>query len=176
MMEKKYQLVAWTKNIADEENARLYVVPSVKHDLTGPLIKEVTECRKLQEKDGGYISIGLARRFIRVYEQSARLEIFTGNIDEAIRFYLQAADYCIWEDDTNWFDYDTDLGSYSYFCGKLSAEFVWYCEKALSLAHKYGRKPILEEERPKRTLENYLEHTQEKRDLGRHLKKMSAWK
>ena len=175
-MEKHYQLVAWTKNITDEENARLYVVPSVKHDLTGPLIKEVTECRKLQEKDGGYISIGLARRFIRVYEQSARLEIFTGNIDEAIRFYLQAADYCIWEDDTNWFDYDTDLGSYSYFCGKLSAEFVWYCEKALSLVRKYGRKPILEEETPKRTLKNYLEHTQEKRDLGRHLKKMSAWK
>ena len=164
-MEKHYQLVAWTKNITDEENARLYVVPSVKHDLTGPLIKEVTECRKLQEKDGGYISIGLARRFIRAYEQSARLEIFTGNIDEAIRFYLQAADYCIWEDDTNWAYYDTDFGSYSYFCGALRHEFVWYCEQALSLAHKYGYELILDEKRPKRTLKIYLEHTQLDRDL-----------
>lgn len=176
MMEKKYQLVAWTKNITDKENARLYVVPSVKHDLTEPLIKEVTECRKQEEKDGGHICIELARRFIRVYEQSARLEILTGNIDQAIRFFLQAADYCIWEDSFNWTYYDTDLGSYSHFCGELRHEFELYCEKALSLARKYGFEHILKEKRPKRTLEHYWEHTQEARDLKRHLKKMSAWK
>ena len=175
MMEKKYQLVAWTKNITDKENARLYVVPSVKSDLIEPLIKEVTACRKLEKKDGGYISIELARRFIRVYEQSARLEILTGNIDQAIRFFLQAAHYCILEDDLNWFDYDTDLGSYSYFCGKLSAEFVYYCEKALSLARKYGFELILKEKSPKRTLKLYWEHTKEGRDLKRHLRSMSAW-
>ena len=175
MMEKKYQLVAWTKNITDKENARLFVVPSVKLDLIEPFIKEVTECRKLEEKDGGYISLELARRFIRVYEQSARLEILTGNIDEAIRFFLQAADYCIWEDSFNWVYYDTDLGSYSYFCGKLNKEFIWYCEKALSLARKYGFEHILEEERPKRIMELYWEQNQEGRDLEKHLKEMSAW-
>ena len=164
-MDKHYQLVAWTKNITDEENARLYVVPSVKLDLDEPLIKEVTECRRLQEKDGGHISTKLARRFIRAYEQSARLEIFTGNIDEAIRFYLQAADYCIWEDDTNWAYYDTDFGSYSCFCGALRHEFVWYCEQALSLARKYGYEPVLHEERPQRTMELYREHTQLDRDF-----------
>ena len=175
MMEKKYQLVAWTKNITDKENARVYVVPSVKLDLVEPLIKEVAECRKLQEKNGGHISIELARRLIRVYDQSARFEILTGNIDQAIRFFLQAADYCIREDDLNWFDYDTDLGSYSYFCGALSNEFVWYCEKALSLARKYGLEHILAEKNPKWTLNLYWEHTQEGRDLKRHLKEMSAW-
>ena len=174
-MEKKYQLVAWTKNITDKENPRLYVVPSVKLDLIEPLIKEVTECRKQQKKDGGYISLKLARRFIRVYEQSARLEILTGNIDQAIRFLLQAANYCIWEDDENWVYYDTDLGSYSYFCGELSSEFILYCEKALSLARKYGYKLVLQEKSPKRTLKIYWEQTQEGRDLGRHLKEMSAW-
>ena len=174
-MEKKYQLVAWTKNITDKENARLYVTPSVKYDLIEPLIKEVTECRKKRKKDGGHINIKLARRFIKVYDQSARLEILTGNIDEAIRFFLQAADYCIWEDDLNWVDYDTDLGSYSYFCGALSNEFVYYCEKAISLARKYGFEYILEEKKTKRTLKLYREHTQEGRDLKRHLKKMSAW-
>ena len=175
-MEKKYQLVAWTKNITDKEDARLYVVPSVKSDLIEPLIKEVTECRKQEEKDGGYISIKLARRFIRVYEQSARLEILTGNIEQAIRFYLQAADYCIWEDSFNWTYYDTDLGSYSHFCGELRHEFSWYCEKALSLARKYSCEHILEEQRPQRTLKLYLEDTQIERDLERHLKEMSAWK
>ena len=90
-MEKKYQLVAWTKNITDKENARLYVVPSVMCDLIEPLLKEVTQCRKKQAKDGGHISLELARRFIKVYEQSAELEILTGNIDQAIRFFMQAA-------------------------------------------------------------------------------------
>ena len=175
MMEKKYQLVAWTKNITDKENARLYVVPSVKYDLIEPLIKEVAECRKQQEKNGGPISPRLARRFIRVYEQSARLEILTGNIDQGIRFFLQAADYCIWEDGDNWVYYDTDLGSYSYFCGKLRYEFLWYCEKALSLARRYGFEHVLEEKEPKRTMESYWEQTQEERDLGRHLKEMSVW-
>ena len=165
-MEKKYQLVAWTKDITDKENARLYVVPSVKYDLDEPLIKEVSECLKQQEKNGGYISTKLARRFIKVYEKSARLEILTGNIDQAIRFYLQAADYCIWEDDLNWAYYDTDSCSYSCFCGALRHEFVWYCEKALSLAHKYGFELILKEERPKRTLNLYWEHTQLDRDFA----------
>ena len=175
MMEKKYQLVAWTKDITDKENARLYVVPSVKLDLIEPLIKEHAECRKQEEKEGGYISLKLARRLIRVYEQSAGLEILTGNIDDAIRFYLQAADYCIWEDSFNWAYYDTDLGSYSLFCGELRYEFVWYCEEAIELARKHGFKHVLQEKKCKRTLELYLEHTQEERDLERHLQEMSAW-
>lgn len=174
MMEKKYQLVAWTRNITDKENARLYVIPSVKHDLTEPFITEVTECRNQQEKDGGYVSTELARRFIRVYEQSARFEILTGNIADAIRYILLAADCCIeedaWNDDLNWVYYDTDLGSYSYFCGKLRNEFIRYCEEALSLAHKYRFEQILEEHTPKRTLELYWEQIAEGRDLERHLR------
>ena len=175
MMEKKYQLVAWTKNITDKENARLYVIPSVEHELIEPFITEVTECRNQQEKDGGFISLELARRFIRVYEQSARFEILTGNIGHAIGFLLQAADYCILEDDRNWVYYDTDLGSYAYYCGELRNEFLNYCEEALSLAHKYGFKQILDEKRHKWTVELYLEQTKEERDLERHLKEMSAW-
>ena len=175
MMEKKYQLVAWTQNITDKENARLYVIPSVKLDLSMHLIKEVAECHKLKEKDGGHISSKLARRFIRAYDQSARFEILTGYIDQAIRFFLQAADYCIWEDGDNWTYWDSDLGSYCYFCGKLRDKFIWYCEKAISLAGKYGFEHILEEKDPKRTMEHYWEQTQMERDLERHLKEMSVW-
>ena len=174
-MEKKYQLVAWTKNITDKENARLYVVPSVKSDLIKPLIKEIAKCRRQMEKDNGHVSLELARRFIRVYEQCAELEILTGNIAQAIRFFLLAANYCTWEDSFYWDYYDTDLGSNSCFCGALLHEFIWYCEKALSLARKYGFEHILKEKRSKQTLKLYLEHTQEKRDQERHLRKMSAW-
>ena len=78
MMEKKYQLVAWTKNITDRENARLYVVPSVELDLMEPLITEVSECQRLQKKDGGRVSPQLARRFIistMPYDLSFRQQI-----------------------------------------------------------------------------------------------------
>ena len=175
-MEKTYQLVAWTQNIADKENARLYVIPSVEHDLTEHLVTEITECRKRLEKDNGYISVDLARRFIRAYEQSARLDILTGHIDHAIRFLLHAADYCILEDGgVNWVYYDTDLGNYSYYCGELRDEFMRFCEEALSLAHKYGFEQILDDRALKRTLEIYWEQTKEERDLKRHLKEMSGW-
>ena len=169
MMEKKYQLVAWTKHITDRENARLYVVPSVELELTEPLITEITECRRQEENDRGYISLELARRFIKAYEQSARLEILTGNIDSAIRFLLQAADYCIWEDSCNWAYYDTDLGNYTIFCGKLRHEFETLCEEAIALARKHGLEIVLLEKNPKRTLEHYWDHTQLERDMERYL-------
>ena len=176
MMEKKYQLVAWTRNITDAENARLFVIPSVENDLIEPFTEEIRRCRKKLKRNNGYLSNGLARRFVRVYEQSARLDILTGHIDGAIRFLLLAADYCIYEDCFNWTYWDTDLGSYSYFCGALGNEFVRLCEEALSLAKRHGFEHILEEPEPRRTLKLYLEHTQSKRDLGRHIKRMSAWR
>lgn len=176
MMEKKYQLVAWTRNSSDKENARLYVVPSVEIELLEPLITEVSECRKEQQKAGGFISLGLARRFIKVYEQSARLDMLTGHIDDAIRFFLLAADFCIDDDDVNWVYDDTDLGHYSYFCGELRHEFERLCEEAISLAGKYGLEHVLKEEKPKRTLSQYYEHTQEERDLQNHLREMESWR
>ena len=51
------------------------------------------------------------------------------HFDYAIRFLLQAADYCIWEDDYN----------SPYY------QFVAYCEEAISLARKYGFEYVLEE-------------------------------
>ena len=143
MMEKKSELVAWTKNITDMENARLYVVPEVELDLIEPLISEVTECRKEQEKAGGHISLELAQRFVRVYEQSARLDILMGNIDYAIRSLLLAAEYCILEGDQGRSDCDTDLESR----GTLREQFVEFCQEAISLAGKYGFKHVLKEKR-----------------------------
>ena len=176
MMEKKYQLVAWTRNSSDKENARLYVVPSVEIDLLEPLVTELRECRKEQHQADGVISIGLARRFIKINEQAARLYILTGHIDDAIRFFLLAADFCIYEDDLNWACYDTDLGNYSHFCGVLRHEFESLCEEAISLAGKYSLENVLKEDKPKRTLTYYYEHTQEERDLQNHLREMESWR
>lgn len=116
MEEKKYELVAWTRNITDVENARLYMVPSVEYELLEPLFAEVCECRKEMERAGGSVSPELAGRFARVYEQSARLDLLTGHIDSAIRFLRLAADYC----------------------GELPHESARLCEEAAMLARKHG--------------------------------------
>ena len=131
-MEKKYELVAWTRNITDQENARLNAVPDVMIDLLEPLIDKVCECRWEQERNDGYIDPKLARKFAKVYYQSAQLDIFTGNFSYAIRFLLQAADYCCHEE--------------------LQDDFLRYCEEALELASKKGLEHVLNEAKPKRTL------------------------
>ena len=176
MMEKKYQLVAWTRNITDKENARLCLIPSVENDLLEPMVTEISQCRKAEKKAGGEISLKLARRFVRAYERSARFDILTGHMDSAVRFLLKAADYCIYEDSFNWNYWDTDLGNYSYFCGELRHEFVRLCEEAISLARKHGFEYILQEPCPKRTISLYLEHTQEERDLKKYLRSISGWR
>ena len=68
MMEKKYQLVAWTKDITNKKNTRLYAIPSIELEIEGPYIKEIDRCHRLQEKANGHLSYELAKRFVQAYE------------------------------------------------------------------------------------------------------------
>ena len=163
MMERKYQLVAWTENIGDDENASLHMIPLLESEVKASLIEDLSR-------------IHLARRAVKAYESMSRFEILTGHTGDGIRYLFFAAQYCIWEDDSNWAYWDTDLGSYTYFCGELRHEFVRLCEEGMRLARKYKREDILQEKKPKHMLELYFEHTQEERDLNGHLKEMEAWK
>ena len=176
MMEKKYQLVAWTKNIKDKENARLYMIPSLESEVMDSVLDDLKWVHREENKSRGGISLDLARRAVSACRKVSRYKIFAGRLGDGIRYLFFAARYCIIQDDCNWFYYDTDLGCYSYFCGKLSQEFEMLCEEAIVLARKYGMEHILLEEKPKWILELYREHTQERRDLKRHCKKMLAWK
>ncbi len=176
MMERKYQLVAWTQNITDNENARLYMIPSLECEVQADLITDLAFIHREEYKFNGPISLDLARRAIKAYENMSRFEILTGHPGDGIRYLFFAAKYCIMEDDLNWAYYDTDLGSYSYFCGELRHEFVRLCKEGIRLAKKYRREDILQEEKPRHMLELYFEHTQEIRDLDMHLNEVSAWK
>ena len=40
-MEKKYQLVAWTRNVADKENARLTMIPSRSYEMQEPYFEDI---------------------------------------------------------------------------------------------------------------------------------------
>lgn len=176
MMEKKYQLVAWTENASDAENARLHMIPSLEREMQADLITDLAIIHQAENKLHGHISLNLARRAIRAYETMSRFKILTGRFGDGIRYLFFAAQYCILEDEWNWAYYDTDLGSYSYFCGKLRHEFVRLCKEAMRLAKKYNRKDILQEMKPKSMLKLYFEHTKEERDLNAYLKDMTAWK
>ena len=173
-------MVAWTKNITDKENARLHMIPSLESEVQASLINDLTWIHLEENRQNGYISTDLARRAIMSYRKLSRFELLTGHTGDAIRYLLFAAEYCILEDSCNWDDcnwvyYDTDLGSYSYFCGKLRPEFEMLCEEAVALARKHGREHILLEDKPQRMLEIYWGQTQEERDLQRHQEKMAPW-
>ena len=165
MMERKYQLVAWTENITDRENARLYMIPSLECEVQAALVTDLTFIHREEYKFDGLVSLDLARRAVLAYERISRFEILAGHPGDGIRYLFFGAKYCILEDDCNWVYYDTDLGSYSYFCGELRHEFIRLCEKGMRLAKKFSREDILQEGKPKQMLEMYYEHTQEERDL-----------
>ena len=175
MMERKYQLVAWTENVVENDKVKLRMIPSLEYEVQEPYIAEIDRCQEEVKKAGGHISTPLARRFIRAYERNAEFSILTGHYGDGIRYICKAALYCIWEDDFNWTYWDTDLGSYSCFCGELRHEFRILCEKAVRLAGKYGLEHILQEKEPKDVMELYYEHTQESRDMAVHMKNVSAW-
>ena len=165
MMERNYQLVAWTENVTDNKNARLYMIPSLEGEVQASLIEDIAQIHKEEYRRHGVIGIDLARRAVRAYENMSRFKILTGHQGVAIRYLFFAAQYCILEDDCNWAYYDTDLGSYSYFCGELRHEFVRLCEEGMRLAKKFKREDVLLERKPKHMLELFFEHTREERDL-----------
>ena len=176
MMERKYQLVAWTQNVNDNENARLYMIPSLECEVQADLVTDLTFIHREEHKSHSHISLDLARRAIKAYENMSRFEILTGHAGDGIRYLFFAANYCIWEDDCNWVYYDTDLGSYSYLCGELRHEFIRLCKEGIRLARKHRREDVLMEDKPRQMLELYYEQTQEERDLWQHLKEVSCWK
>ena len=176
MMERKYQLVAWTENATDSENARLFMTPSLKSEAQASLIEDIAEIHKEERRSHGIISIDLAIRAVTAFEKMSRFEILTGNSGEGIRYLFCAARYCILEDDCNWAYSDSDLGSYSRFCGELRHEFVRLCEEGMRLAKKFKREDVLLETVPKQMLELYSEHTREERDLDHYLKEVRPWK
>lgn len=169
-MEKKYQLVAWTRNVTDEKNVKMFMVPSVEHDAQEEYYSEITRCQKELERRNGYYTTSLARRFMKVYEANARFHFLCGHYGDAVRFLCKAALYCIWEDDCNWVYWDTDLGSYSQFCGKLRVDFERLSEEAIAMAKKYSREDVLLENEPALMIKLYNEHNAEMFDMEKFIK------
>ena len=154
MMERKYQLVAWTENITDKENARLRMIPSLECEVQADLVTDLTFIHREEYKSVGPVSLDLARRAILAYDRMSGFEILTGHLGDGIRYLFFAAEYCIRG------NYNTDHGSYSYVCGELRHEFIRLCEEGLRLTKEFRREDVLQEGKPKQMIELYYEHIQ----------------
>lgn len=174
MEKKNYQLVAWTCKGKDQDEPEIHMIPSLHHEMQEPYFNEIARCQKKEESEG--LDVTLARKFVRVYEENARFFFRTGYYGDGLRFLRMAAIYCISSDDHAWIFWDTDLGSYMYFCGELRGEFLRLTREFIILAHKYGRHDILAEKKSKDLLEILREQTREKHDLIRYLDEMKCWK
>ena len=95
MMEKKYQLVAWTTNITDKESAKLQMIPSLESEIRASLISDLSDIHKEDYRCGYRISIGMARRAMLACEKLSRYYIFTGRYADGIRYLFFAAQYCV---------------------------------------------------------------------------------
>ena len=141
MMEKNYQLVAWTRKITDQENARLYMIPSLECEVQADLVTDLTFIHQEEYKFDGPVSLDLARRAVRSYEKMSEFETFTGHSGDGIRYLFFAAGYCIREE--------------------LRDEFIRLCEEGIRLAKKSRREDILQETKPRLMLEIYREITKD---------------
>ncbi len=172
---KKYQLVAWTRNVKGQKEPEVRMIPSLHLEMQEAYFREIGKCQQEEKRRSGCLDEELAARFVRVYEQNARFLFRTGYYGEGLRFLRKAAFYCIYSDDQAWTFWDTDLGSYMYFCGKLRGEFLRLVKEFITLSRKYNRIDILTEKESMDLLETYRAQTQEKVDLESHLEEMKSW-
>ena len=137
MMEKNYELVAWTRNISDAENARLVMIPSLECEVQADLIKDLGNIHREEYKYTDAISIALATKAIKTCENISGFKILTGNFGDGVRYLFFAAHYCV-------------------KANGLSDELGRLCEKAVVLAKKHNREDVLQEFKPQMILKLYF--------------------
>ena len=137
-MEKYCELVAWTRNISEAENARLVMLPSLECEMNADFLKDLGNVHRQEYKFSGAISTGLAMQGIQACERMSRFKILTGDFGGGIRYLFFAAHYCT-------------------KAKGLKNEFLRLCETALALAKKHKREDILQEFKPRKLLDIYRE-------------------
>ena len=85
-MEKKYELVAWTRNVGKGE-VEVRMIPLLHHQVQEHLFDGIAECNRKGRS-------ALARR-VRMLEQSGDFNLMTGHYGEGLRFLRAAALACL---------------------------------------------------------------------------------
>lgn len=92
MNEKKYQIVAWTRNTKEGE-VEVRMIPEMHHQVQKHLFDGIAECNR--EGDSAQ-----ARRVL-LLEQSGDFNLMTGHYGEGLRFLRSAALACF-QSQTRW--------------------------------------------------------------------------
>lgn len=124
MMDRKYELVAFTENVTDAENARLYMIPELELELQEPLYTKLSGCYLEKRQNNGIIDAALAQKFLSVYEECARLDFLTGHPKDGIVFLCMACEYAAMHDE-------------------LAFEFIRLRDEATAMAHKHDCMEVL---------------------------------
>ena len=93
MTDRKYELVAFTRNVTDPENTTLHMIPELELELQGPLYDMVSKCREEEKQKNGIIDLALAKKYMRTYEKCARLEFLLGHPKDGYHFLRRACEY-----------------------------------------------------------------------------------
>ena len=144
--EKRYQLVAWTRNVGKGE-VEVRMSPELHHQTQEHLFEGIAECNRKGKS-------GMARK-ISLLEQSADFNLMTGHYGEGLRFLREAALACL-EPDSEWTVLDDESGSHPYFIGQTRWDFLRLYEKFHEMVKKHSRPDILMEEES-RLLEDLYE-------------------
>ena len=115
-MEKKYQIVAWTRNTKDGE-VEVRMIPEVHHQAQEHLFDGIAECNRKGDS-------AQARRVL-LLEQSGDFNLMTGHYGEGLRFLRAAALAC--------------------FHSQIRWDFRRLYEKFHEMVRKYCRPDILME-------------------------------
>ena len=116
MNEKKYQIVAWTRNTKDGE-VEVRMIPEMHHQAQAHLFNGIAECNRKGDS-------AQARRVL-LLEKSGDFNLMTGHYGEGLRFLRSAALACF-HSQTRW-------------------DFLRLYEKFHEMVRKYCRPDILME-------------------------------
>ena len=135
MNEKKYELVAWTRNTSNGE-VEVRMTPELHHQAQEHLFKGIAKCRRKGDS-------ALLQK-VHLLEQSGDFNLMTGHYGEGLRFLRAAALACL-EPDSEWTMLDHESGSYPYFSGQTRWEFLLLYGKFHEMVRKFGRTDTLME-------------------------------
>jgi hypothetical protein len=135
MNEKKYELVAWTRNTGNGE-VEVRMTPELHHQAQEHLFKGIAECRRKGNS-------ALLQK-VHLLEQSGDFNLMTGHYGEGLRFLRAAALACL-EPDSERTVLDHESGSYPYFSGRTRWEFLRLYGKFHKMVRKFSRTDILME-------------------------------
>ena len=134
--EKRYQLVAWTRNVGKGE-VEVRMSPELHHQTQEHLFEGIAECNRKGKS-------GMARK-ISLLEQSADFNLMTGHYGEGLRFLRSAALACF-HSQTRW-------------------DFLRLYEKFHEMVRKYCRPDILMEKESRLLKDLYEGQTRVGKDL-----------